>query len=67
MKLSPKFAVLSRLYDESVELDIEICLTKLRYEIRRYEEQKLMDEVDVVDNVDYTNKTNKKNLNLMKL
>ena len=47
LRLSPKFAVLSRLDDDSIERDIEVGVTKMKYEIKRYEDQKLLDSVEL--------------------
>ena len=33
LKLNPKFVVLTKLLDEDVEQDIELGITKLKYEI----------------------------------
>ena len=46
LKLSPKFAVLSKLDDENVETDIEVSIAKLKYEIKRQEDMALMEQVD---------------------
>ena len=52
IKLSPKFAVLSKLEDESIERDIEISIAKMKYEIKRQKELELFEEVDmdIMDN-----------------
>ena len=47
LKLNPKFAVLSRLDDESIETDIEVAIAKLKYEIRRQEEIELLESVEL--------------------
>ena len=39
LKLNPKFCVLKRLIDEDIERDIELGVTKLRYEINALEER----------------------------
>ena len=46
LRLNPKFAVLTRLDDETIERDIEVAKTKFRYEIKRQEEIELMERVD---------------------
>ena len=46
LKLSPKFAVMSRLDDEEMETDIEVSIAKTRYEISRQEEQQQLEELE---------------------
>ena len=46
LKLSPKFAVMSRLDDEEMETDIEVSLAKTRYEISRQEEQQQLEVLE---------------------
>ena len=46
LKLSPKFAILSKLEDETIERDIEISIAKMKYEIRRQKDMELLDSVD---------------------
>ena len=45
LKLHPNFAVLTRLDDETVEREIELGVTKLRYEVRKLEEKEALEEV----------------------
>ena len=49
LMLNPKFAVLVRLEDEKVEREIELGVTKLRYEIRKLLENKFLEDVKVDD------------------
>ena len=44
--LNPKFGVMKRLEKETQEREIEIGLSKLRYEIRQLEEQRRQEEID---------------------
>ena len=46
LRLGPKFAILSRLEDETIERDIEVAVTKMKYEIRRQKEIELLRQVD---------------------
>ena len=51
LKLNPKFAVMSRLIDEDIECEIELAVTKLRYELARKAELKSLDSA-VCEKVD---------------
>ena len=56
LKLNPKFAVMLRLDDEEMERDVELAMTKMRYENRRVKEKELMDKVDIENTDDKTAK-----------
>ena len=50
LKLNPKFAVMTKLEDESFERKVEVGLAKLKYEIRKQKERELENAVDIEDN-----------------